>query len=279
VLKDLPGLQADAFFFQFAINPESTMVGSGELDGNGIPLDFFTDDDVRLGFTYAFDWETYLTDALQNEAQQISSPICEGLAYYNQDNWPMYSLDLVKAEEHLKAAWGGQVWENGFTFNLAYNSGNLTRKTACEILQANLLSINENFQVAIQVMQWPTLLRGMYTGLLPMFQIGWLADYPDAHNFIFPFMHSAGTFSGWQNYNNPAVDALVAQGISATTPAARQAIYDQLADLYYTEAPGIMIAQPLGRRYFRSWVQGYVFNPIDPSQKGRFANLSKAYID
>jgi len=59
VYKDLPALSVDSFFFQFDISPESTFVGSGELDGNGIPLDFFTDLDVRLGFTYAFDWETY----------------------------------------------------------------------------------------------------------------------------------------------------------------------------------------------------------------------------
>ncbi|MCK5429737.1 MAG: ABC transporter substrate-binding protein [Anaerolineales bacterium] len=279
VLKDLPQLQNDAFFFQFAINPESTMIGSGALDGNGIPLDFFTDDDVRLGFTYAFDWETYLTDAMQNEAQQVTGPIVQGLSYYNQDNWPMYALDLEKAEEHLMAAWGGEVWEKGFAFNLAYNSGNVTRKTACEILQTNLLSINPEFKVAIQVMQWPTLLRGMYTGLLPMFQIGWAADYPDAHNFIFPYMHSGGTFSGWQNYNNPEADALVAQGISATTAAERQTIYDQLTNLYYTDAPGIMISQGLGRRYFRSWVQGYVFNPTNPCQWGRYADLSKEYIN
>lgn len=279
VLKDLPTLQADAFFFQFAINPESTMVGSGQMDGNGIPLDFFTDIKVRKAFNYAFDWETYLTDALQNEAQQVSSPIVEGLAYFNQAEWPMYAEDLVMAETLLKEAWDGAVWENGFTFGMAYNSGNLTRKTACEILQQNLFSINPDFRVNITVMQWPTLLRGMYTGLLPMFQIGWLADYPDAHNFIFPFMHSSGTFAGWQNYNNPAVDALVTQGIQGTTTAARQATYDQLAVLYYEEVPGIMLAQPLGRRYFRDWVQGYVFNPIDPSQKGRFNHLSKEYIE
>jgi len=274
--QDLPTLQLDAFFFQFAINPESTMVGSGQLDGAGIPLDFFTDLDVRLGFTYAFDWETYLQDALMGEAQQANSPVIEGLSYYNAAN-PMYALDLALAEEHLRAAWGGAVWENGFTVTLAYNAGNAVRKIACEILQANLFAINPDFRINIQVMQWPTLLRGMYTGLMPMFQIGWLADYPDAHNFAFPFMHSSGTFSGWQNYNNPAVDALVAQGIGATDPAERQATYDALAQLYYDDAPGILLAQPLGRRYFRDWVQGWVYNPCLPSSLGWIYLLSKEY--
>ena len=274
VYKDLPTLQADAFFFQFAINPETTFVGSGKLDGEGIPLDFFTDINVRKGFNYAFDWETFIKDALMNEAQQVGSPICEGLSYYDPDA-PKYALDLDKAAEYLEEAWGGEVWEKGFTFTVAYNAGNLVRRTACEILQANLFSINEKFTVLIQVMQWPTLLRGMYTQLLPMFQIGWRADYPDAHNFVYPFMHSSGTFSGWQNYSNPEVDALIADGISATTAAARESIYRELDQLCYDEVPGIILLQPLGRRYFRDWVKGFYYNPVLPSNLGNIYALSK----
>lgn len=276
VYKDLPQIQVDSFFFQFDISDDSTFTGSGQLDGNGIPHNFFQDDDVRLGFTYAFDWEVYLADALLGEGQQANSPVIEGLSYYNADN-PMHAQDMALAEEHLRAAWGGQVWENGFTITLAYNVGNLPRKTACEILQANLFSLNPKFKINIQVMQWPTLLRSMYMSLIPMFQIGWLPDFTDAHNFIVPFMHSQGTFSGWQNYNNPEVDALVVAGINSTDPAERQQIYNDLAQLYYEDVPGILLAQPLGRRYFRDWVQGFVFNPALSSDCGYIYNLSKSY--
>jgi len=274
VYKDLPTLANDAFFFQFAISPESTFVGSGQLDGNGIPLDFFTDTNVRKGIACAFDWETYLKDAMKGEAQQNGSPIVEGLSYYDP-NAPRYTLDLEQAAEYFQEAWGGEVWEKGFTFTIAYNAGNLARKTACEILQENLFSINPKFTVLIQVMQWPTLLRGMYAGLLPMFQIGWMVDYPDAHNFIFPFMSSSGTFSGWQNYSNPEIDDLIAQGISAATPAERDSIYRQLDQLYFDEVPSFIIDQPLGRRYFRDWVTGWYFNPVLPSQLGYIYALGK----
>jgi len=276
IYKDLPTLTVDAFFFQFAISEESTFIGSGQLDGKGIPLDFFTDINVRKGIAYAFDWETYLTDALMNEAQQVGSPIIDGLSYFDP-NAPKYALDLDKAAEYLETAWGGEVWEKGFTFTLAYNVGNLARRTACEILQQNLLSINENFTVLIQAMQWPTLLRGMYSQLLPLFQIGWLADYPDAHNFVYPFMHSSGTFSGWQSYSNPEVDALVADGISATTSAERESIYRELDQLYFDDVPSFPMAQPLGRRYFRSWVKGWYFNPCLPGPFGNLYELSKEY--
>ena len=276
VYTDLPALQNDAMFFQFAISEDSTFVGSGKMDGTGIPSDFFSDPDVRKGFAYAFDYETYIKDAYSGEMKQTGSPIVEGLSYYDA-NAPRYTKDLAKAEEYLKKAWSGQVWENGFTFTIAYNAGNLQRKTACEILQQNLFSINEKFNVLIQVMQWPTLLRGMYAGLLPMFQIGWVADYPDAHNFVFPFMHSAGTFSGWQNYNNPEVDSLIGQAISSPDPTERETIYRELDQIYYEDVPSIMEGQILGRRYFRDWVGGFYFNPVIPSDLGNWYSLTKGY--
>lgn len=277
ILTDLPSVNLDAFFFQMAISPNSTFVGSGQLDGAGIPLNFFTDVDVRKGFSYAFDFGTYIQDGLSGQGKQAASPVVEGLTFYNPDLDTKYNLDLAKAEAHLRAAWGGQVWEKGFTITLAYNSGNLPRKLACEVLQAGLFSINPLFKINIQVMQWPTLLRGMYTGLLPMFQIGWAPDFTDAHNFAVPFMHSQGTFSGWQNYNNPEVDALIAAGIASTDPVERQQIYDELAQLYFDDAPGILLAQPLGRRYIKDWVQGFVYNPALPSQMGNIYLLSKTY--
>jgi peptide/nickel transport system substrate-binding protein len=110
-----------------------------------------------------------------------------------------------------------------------------------------------------------------------MFQIGWAADYPDAHNFMFPYMHSQGTFSGWQNYNNPVADALIEAGIASLDPVEREAIYRELDALYHADVPGIMIGQAVGRRYFNDWVTGYVFNPTNPSNYGHFKFLNKEY--
>ncbi len=276
VYSDLPALENVAMFFQFNISEESTFVGSGKLDGAGIPRDFFSDPDVRKGFAYAFDYETFIRDAYSGEANQIGSPIVEGLSYFDA-NAPKYVLDLEKAEEHLRKAWGGQVWENGFTLTIAYNAGNLQRKTGLEIIQQNLFSLNEKFTVLIQVMQWPSLLRGMYAGLLPMFQIGWTADYPDAHNFVFPFMHSSGTFSGWQNYRNEEADALIGQAISSSSSTERESIYRQLDQIYYDDVPGIMEGQILGRQYFRDWISGYYFNPVIPGDSGNLYALKKGY--
>jgi peptide/nickel transport system substrate-binding protein len=276
VYEDVPTLLNQALFFQFDIDPYSTLIGSGQLDGKGIPADFFNDLDVRKGFAYAFDWDTYIYDAMKGYGKQISSPIVEGIPYYKPD-WPGYELDLEKAEEHLKAAWDGLLWENGFELTLVYASGDITGKIACEILQYNLYEINPLFKINIQLMGWPTILAEMVLGRLPMYLNGWSADYPDPHNFVFPYMHSKGLFAQAQRYSNELVDGLIEQAISSNDPSERQLLYDQIAELYYDEVPSIMISQVLGVFIFRDWIQGFVHNPIRPAYEDYAYYLSKGY--
>lgn len=275
VYKDLPQLQCDSFFFNFNITLPSSYIGSGKLDGNGIPPDFFSDINVRKGFCEVFDYQTYISDALLGEAKQLGSPVVEGLPYYNL-NTPKYSYDLAAANASFNAAWGGQLATTGFKFTLTYNSGNDVRKTACEILAQDLLQINPKFQVSIQPVVWNTFLDDIVSGVLPMFQVGWLADYPDPDDFVVPFMASWGTYSEWQHYSNPTVDSLIKQGEQTTDPTTRQNIYYQLQQLYYTDAPGIMLAQPTGRRYFTPYIHGYYFNPMIPGDPGPVWAMSKS---
>jgi peptide/nickel transport system substrate-binding protein len=276
VYEDLPTLLNQALFFQFDIDPYSTFIGSGQLDGNGIPVDFFSDVDVRKGFAYAFDWDTYINDAMAGYGEQISSPIVKGVPYYKPD-WPSYELDLSEAEEHLRAAWDGLLWENGFEMTLVYASGDITGKTACEIVQDNLFEINPLFRVNLQLMAWPTLLDEMLSGRLPMYLNGWQADYPDPHNFVFAYMHSEGTFASAQRYSNEVADDLIERAISSSSHSERQLLYDQIAQLYYDEVPSIMISQVLGVFFFRDWIQGFVHNPIRPAYEDYAYYLSKGY--
>ena len=282
-IKDLPELSNDCLFFNFSIDPTSDLIGSGQLDGEGIPVDFFTDLDVRKGFVYAFDYETYLADVMQGEGTLLGSPIVSPLAGYDP-NGPKYALDLDAATEHFQAAWGGQVWENGFKFTMVYNSGNIPRKTACDILSENLFQINPLFQVSVQPLQWPVILDDIFwfaatddvKGPLPLFQIGWIADYPDADNFVTPFMYSYGDFSYYQGYGYASLDEKIETARYMDAGPARDAAYEEIATIYYNDAPGIMLTQPLGRRFFTKYVHGFYFNPTIPGNAGPLRAMSKS---
>jgi ABC-type transport system substrate-binding protein len=254
----------------------SDYIGSGVLNGEGIPVDFFSDLNVRIGFCYAFDYDTYIHDAMSDQGVQRGSPVVEGLYGYDPDA-PMYSYDLTQAEYYLKKAWDGQVWEKGFQFTLLYNAGNLPRKTACEILAENLAKVNPLFQVSIQPLAWPTMLAKMYgTRDMPMFQIGWLPDYAHADNFIVPFMASYGTFSGWQGYGSTELDNQIAAALQETDTVQQLADYSALQQRYYDEAPAIVLAQPIGRRYFTEHITGYYFNPCETVDFGNPYSLTKS---
>ena len=274
--SDLPELSNLAMFMNFDVAVNSSWIGTGALDGNGIPPDFFSDLDVRQGFCYAFDYDTFITDILLGEATQLGSPVVYGLYGYNPGA-SKYALNLTTAEEHLQAAWGGTVWTNGFKFTLLYNAGNDVRKAACEILADNLFAINPLFQVTVLPLDWGTgMVPELVTGNLPMYQIGWIADYAHADNFIVPFMATFGTFSQFQAYGSPALDAQIAAAFEDTNPTTQLAKYYALQEQYYQDAPAIMLTQPLGRRFFTKYIDGFYFNPCISGQAGPLYYMSKS---
>jgi len=264
VTKNLPTLSLSAAFFNFDINPEgNTDIGSGKLDGQGIPPDFFADKDVRLGFAYSFDWKTYLKDVFHGEALKPVGPIPEGIAFRNPEQ-ETYYFDPEKAKEHFKKAWGGKVWEKGFKFTILYNSGNTQREIAARIFEENVEALNPKFQIEVRPVEWATYLKELVNRRLTLFIIGWLADYADPHNFVHPFMHSQGDLSGFQSYSNPIVDKLIEKGISTQDPEERRSIYYQLQWIYHEDVPSIPLYQELLRHYERDWVHGWYYNPIYP---------------
>ena len=262
IFKDLATLDLAAAFFNFKINPEgNTDIGSGKLDGNGIPPDFFSDKNARLAFAHCFDWETYLRDVFFGEAAQPVGPIPVGIAYRNPDQ-KTYHFDLKKAEEYFKKAWGGEVWNKGFKFTMLYNAGNTQRETAARMIEENVESLNPKFKIEVRPVEWANYVRDLVRKKLTLFLIGWVADYPDAHNFVYPFMHSRGDFSGFQSYKNPIVDEIIKRGIDTTDPKKRRALYYELQIIYYDDVPSVPLHQMLRRHYERTWMKGYYFNPV-----------------
>jgi peptide/nickel transport system substrate-binding protein len=279
--SDLPALQNTCIFFNFSIDPDSDFIGSGALDGDGIPPDFFTDEHVRKGFCYAFDYDTFIADAFLGEATQMGNPLVDGLLGYDA-NAAKYSHCLTAAAAELDLAWGGNVSSLGFKFTVTYNSGNIERKTGCEILAEQLLAIDPKYQVAIQPLTWPTFLDnifledpGVHKGPLPLFQIGWLADYPDPDNFITPYMHSYGDWAYYQDYGYPSLDTKIETARYETDDATRVTLYAEICDIYHEDAPGIMLCQGLGRRWFTKYIHGFYFNPTIPGPPGPLYYMDK----
>jgi ABC-type transport system substrate-binding protein len=254
----------------------SAYIGSGALDGNGIPVNFFNDTNVRIGISYAFDYNTYLTQALSGQGMRLASPVPQGLYGYDNST-PMYTYNLTQARYYLEHSGWGNLSAIGFKFTVLYNAGNLPRKTACELLAEGLSKVSPNMQVSILPLAWPTILGKIFgTRDMPMFQIGWLPDYAHPDDYITPFMQSQGCYSYWQGYGSPELDAQIRAAFEETNTTAQLADYAALEQRYHDDAPGIMLAQMLARRYFTGHISGFYYNPCEVSYPGRLLDLTKA---
>lgn len=99
-----------------------------------------------------------------------------------------------------------------------------------------------------------------------MFFIGWLWDYPDADNFVFPYLHSQGAYGGRGSFDvlgevSDHIDELIEAGAKEPDPAKRQAIYYELQQIQYEQALCLMTHDSTSRRWMRTDIGGFAYNP------------------
>ncbi len=287
VALHLPALSLNptGFFTSDLVMEGNDLVGSGQWGEDGIPSEFFNDVHLRKAFAYAFEYQTMVDEVYGvNGGFTTHGPIPKAFAWAYDDRPELYyTYDIEKATEEIKLAWDGRVWEEGFTMTLLYNTGNAARRVICEILEKNIEAMNPKFHIEIRDVPWSTYLGMAIGGQMPLWVIGWIADYPDPHNFAVPFAHSTGTFSGWQGGTfikmfEEKYDPLIAAAMATVDQAERQAIYYQIEQMAHDDCFDIWLPQADPRVVKRDWVQGYSYNPIYPHHgRSNYYTMWKGY--
>jgi len=283
LFKGLPSTSADDFFFAMNVKPESTFIGSGNLDGSGIPVDFFGDVHIRRAFAACFDYDTYISDVMQGEALKRNGPIISGMTGFDETDPPLPAFDLAKCEEEFKLAdldkdgiaagedEEGDVWTTGFFMMLAYNTGNDIRRVSSEILKANIEAVHPDgaFKIDVLALPWPAYLKQQRAGYIPLYRIGWLEDYHHPHNWVQPYLSKAGAYGsslGLPEDLQAEFDTMIAEAKSISDPSAAHEAYkaiQRMATDYQTSMWGV---QGIGRHYEQTWVQGWFYNPSYPCE-------------
>jgi ABC-type transport system substrate-binding protein len=266
--------------------PTSPYLGSGMLDGNGIPADFFADVHIRKAFSYAFDWDTFVNDVYLGEAvQSISLPLA-GMPGFDLEA-EHYTYDLEKSAEEFQLADldhdgiaagedpEGDVWTTGFRIQMLYNQGNTTRQITAEIMSASLSAVNELFVIEILGLPWPAYLTAQRAGQIPVMTAGWQEDIHDPHNWYQPY--TTGSYGARQNMPDDLkaqFKPLLDEGVAGTTNEARHATYQKFNKLYFDLVPGVPIVLATSHGFEQKWVEGRILNPIFSGEY--YAAMSKA---
>lgn len=289
-----PSSTCQSGFFNFSVTAGSPFM---PLLGGEPKPDLLADLHLRRAINYALDIDTYIKESWLGEAWQLPGVIPEGRLGYDP-TMPKYGYDLEKAEQELRLAWGGQLWQQGFRLTITYNQGNLARKFAAEMLERALESFNakraaagirDAFVIEVQDLPWPTYLKYMDAGQLALFFIGWLEDYAHPDNWVTPYMHSTGAFAMNQHFDalknvefapvyatwlpsktydtlQDLFDELVEMAARESDFAKAEKLYFELNRLAHEYAINVGHIQLLARHYEQLWVQGWYYNPAYPGE-------------
>ena len=279
VVEKLPILGEDCGFMTYTINTKGNpYVGSGNLDGNGIPSNFFNDINVRKAFSYMFPYKTYIKDVWNGNAIQPNGPIPKGIFGYDP-TIPTYHFDLKKATEYFRKAFNGELWNKGFKMSIVYITGSVQTQQVANMLSAYARKINPKFKIEVKSEMWASYVRDRLEWKLPYFMTGWFADYPDADDFVYPFLYSTGYYGltlgkGYQELAKKVFDPLINEAEDTTNVQQRLKLYKELSVKAYDEAAIMWLFQPLGNHVQRTWVKGWYYNPMLRGMENFYA-LSK----
>ena len=282
VHKQLDQLSVYMLFFNQTIKTEggNRYVGSGKLDGEGVPPDFFADIHVRKAFSHLYNDAVIINDVQGGHAIAAYGPVVKPLLGYTAKE-PGYNHSMEKAAEEFKLAFGGKLWEKGFKLVAAYATGRMVDKAVLDLIAFNARKLNSKFKVESQSFAWSTLLSDYLKGVYPMWILEWNADYPDPHNMAYPILHPTGFYgsalgAAYHEWANEHLAPLLEQGVSEFDQQKRKALYQEICKRAEDNAVIVFLYQPTRVHVEREWVKGWFNNAITESTGRHFYLLRKS---
>jgi ABC-type transport system substrate-binding protein len=131
----------------------------------------------------------------------------------------------------------------------------------CEYIQRELQKLG--IAVTIDVVPPSTLRQLKSSGKLDLFRASWVADYPDAENYLSLFYSPNFTPNGpnYTHYKNEVFDSLYLKAQSISNIKERKLLYTKMDSLVITEAPIIPLFYDMAVRFVNNKVTGLGINP------------------
>lgn len=120
-------------------------------------------------------------------------------------------------------------------------------------------------KVSVDVMPPSTLRQSIATGKVDFFRGSWIADYPDAENYLSLFYgpNVAPNGPNYTRFQLDAYDALYKKIFLTLEPEKRTMLYQQMDSLIMEETPVIVLFYDQAVRFVQKEVQGLGINPMN----------------
>ncbi len=214
--------------------PASFSVNYIGLNVNEPPLD---DVKVRQALNFAIDKQEIASIVLGDLVRPADGILPPDFPGYDEAV-KGYEFDPVLARQLLEESKYGNDLENlpPITITTPGSFGanvSLDMEVILQMWERNL-GITAEFQQT----EFATFLKDLHKGRFQMFDIGWIADYPDPENFLDILFHSEST-NNHTHYSNPEVDDLLMQARVETDTTKRYSLYNEAEQMILDDAPWV----------------------------------------
>lgn len=133
----------------------------------------------------------------------------------------------------------------------------------CEYIQRELQKIG--IIVKVDVIPAATLKDAKANGKLDMFRASWVADYPDAENYL--SLYSSKNFApngpNYTHFKSELFDSWYQKAFTITDPEERELLYTKMDSLIMSQTPVVPLFYDEVLRFTRKSVSGLGINPIN----------------
>lgn len=228
------------------------------LNVNEPPLD---DVKVRQALNLSIDKQNLATSVLADQVVPAYGILPPGFPGFNP-NLRGYEFNPERARQLLAESKYGDDLDN-FPLITITTSGSFGASVSLDMeVVLQMWSKNLGIDAEFQQTEFATFLRDLNKRRFQMFNIGWIADYPDPENFLDILFHSESN-NNHTNYSNPLVDSLLEQARTETDEAVRFRLYNQVEQMIVDDAPWVPLWYS-GERYLlvKPYVHDYYLTPL-----------------
>jgi len=263
-LKLLASTEASIFYLGFNwLDPVVGGVGSAAQQERNRKL--------RRAISIAFDWEQFVAIFQNDQAQVAYGPVPPGVLGYQPPpagiNPYVYTLENGRPERksldearRLLAEAGypdGRDADTGEPLTLHFDSAaGMGSNATLDWMRRQLKALN--VQLEIRATDYNRFQDKMRNGSAQMFMWGWVADYPDAENFLFllygPNAKKSRGGENASNYENPEFDRLFEAMRFLDDGPEKEEVVRRMISIVQADAPWMFGYYPKSGGAYQSWV-------------------------
>ncbi len=216
----------------------------------------FDDVKVRQAFAHAIDKDKLIEVVLRDAVVKADGVLPPNMPGYNPDLQGL-EFDPQKAKQLLAES----EYADGLPEIEIASSGR--GASVGPVSEAIIAMWEENLGVKVSTSQTEaaTFFQGLEDGDFQVFEVGWVADYPDPENFLKIKLYGPSKDND-NNYSNPEVDRLLEQADTEADEATRFSLYQQAEQIIVNDAPWILLFHDKFNVLIKPYVKGYQLPPF-----------------